>query len=305
MELVLPLVRQTLTMFLLVGAGYALFKSGKITTEGSKVLGGILIYASLPCVLISSFLLEPTRERILGLAVSAALGFGLILLCALGGILCFRSDPIARFAATFSNPGFFGIPLILATLGEQCVFYTAAFIAFVNLGQWSYGVGLLTGKTGRIRLKELLKAPFTLAIAIGLFLFFSGLRLPEAVLDCVNTVKAVNTPLAMFSVGVYLAQTNIKRMLTDPKVYRVALVRLLVIPATAVVLLWLLPESLQDMKLAALIAVSCPVGSNIAVYAQLHNADYGYAVETVVISTLCAIVSMPLIVTAAQLLWTI
>jgi predicted permease len=57
------------------------------------------------------------------------------------------------------------------------------------------------------------------------------------------------------------------------------------------------------MKLALLIAASCPVGSNVAVYAHLHHKDYPYAVETVVISTLFSIVSIPAIVWLAGLIW--
>ena len=45
------------------------------------------------------------------------------------------------------------------------------------------------------------------------------------------------------------------------------------------------------MKLAVLLAAACPVGSNVAVYAQLHGKDYPYAVETVVLSTLFSIFS--------------
>ena len=36
--------KQILTMFALICVGYALMKSGKITNEGSKSIGQILIY---------------------------------------------------------------------------------------------------------------------------------------------------------------------------------------------------------------------------------------------------------------------
>lgn len=303
MDTVLMLIKQTLTMFLLAGGGFALFKCGKITKEGSKVIGNILIYASLPCVLIASFQLERTPEHMLGLGISAALGIGMILLCVLVSRLCFRSDPIAQFASSFPNPGFFGIPLILASLGGECVFYVAAFIACVNMGQWTYGVSIMTGQNGKIDLKTVLKAPFMVAIVLGLVLFFSGWQLPGVVQGCLNAIKEINTPLAMFSVGVYLAQTNPGKMLIKKQLYLISAVRLVLIPCIALLLLWLLPQDLLQLKLAMLIAVSCPVGSNIAVYAQLHGKDYTYAVETVIISTVLAILTMPCLVSLAQLLW--
>ena len=58
----------------------------------------------------------------------------------------------------------------------------------------------------------------------------------------------------------------------------------------------LLPSSMREMKTVLLIAAACPVGSNVAVYAQLHGKDYPYAVETVVISTVFSILTLPFII---------
>ena len=71
MEIVLTLVRQVLMMFLLVGIGYALFRAGKVTAEGSKTLGSILVTVSLPAVIINSFMIERTPEHVRGLLFSA------------------------------------------------------------------------------------------------------------------------------------------------------------------------------------------------------------------------------------------
>ena len=85
--------------------------------------------------------------------------------------------------------------------------------------------------------------------------------------------------------------------------YAVSAVRLLVVPLTSVLLLALLPQSMHSMKMALLLAIACPVGSNVAVYAQLYDRDYPYAVETVVISTLFSLLSIPLVVSFASLIW--
>ena len=62
MEMAMILARQILQMFLLAAIGYALFKTGKISREGSKALGNILIYLALPAVIINGFLVERTPE---------------------------------------------------------------------------------------------------------------------------------------------------------------------------------------------------------------------------------------------------
>ena len=107
----------------------------------------------------------------------------------------------------------------------------------------------------------------------------------------------------MFTVGIYLAQTDLRRMFARPSLYLISAARLLLIPAVSLALLSLLPASLYSMKMALLLAIACPVGSNVAVYSQLHGKDFSYAAETVVISTILSILSIPLIVCVAQILF--
>ena len=305
METVWILVRQILQMFLLAAMGFILFKAKKITLEGSKTLGNILIYLALPAVIIQGFLVERTPERVTGLLLSAAVAAAVLILSAVIARLFFRRDAIAAFAGAFSNPGFFGVPLIIASVGQGAVFYVACFIAFLNIGQWTWGVSLLTGRPARegFRLKQLILAPFFIAILVGLVLFATQLPLPDVVRGTLSTTAALNTPLAMFTVGIYLAQTDLKDLIRRKSAYAVAAVRLAVIPLIALLLLSLLPGSMRDMKMAILLAAACPVGSNVAVYAQLHGKDYPYAVETVVISTLLSLLTIPALVRLASAVW--
>ena len=303
--MVLVLAKQILEMFLLAGVGYLLFKAGKISGEGSRTLGNILIYVSLPAVIINGFLVERTPEHVSGILLSMAGALALILVSVLISHFIFRNNPIGAFAAAFSNPGFFGIPLVIASLGKEYVFYAACFIAFLNIGQWTYGVSRLTGQPLRqgFALKKLIRAPFVIAITVGLVLFATQLPLPGILRDGLSAAAGLNTPLAMFTVGIYLAQTDLKKMLKDRSLYAVSAVRLLLIPLAALGILSLFPANLNGMKTVLLIAAACPVGSNVAVYAQLHGKDYPYAVETVVISTALSLATIPLTVWASSLIW--
>ena len=305
MDSALILVRQIAQMFLLAGLGFCLFKSGKITEAGSKTLGNILIYLALPAVIINGFRVERTPEHMLGLLYSGVGAAVILLLSILVSRYLFRQDPIAAFAGAFSNPGFFGIPLIVASVGQDAVFFVACFVAFLNIGQWTYGVSILNGQPVRqgLEFKKLIRAPFIIAILIGLLLFFTQLQLPEVLSGCLTTVAGVNTPLAMFTVGVYLARVSPAKMLRRKSLYAISLARLILIPLISLALLSLLPAEMRDMKTALLIASACPVGVNVAVYAQLHNKDYAYAVETVILSTLFSIVTIPALVALAGLIW--
>ena len=305
MNLVSTVTYQVVIMFLLAGIGALMFRSGKISLEGSKSIGSILVNLSLPAVIINGFLVERTPERITGLLLSALLAAVTLALAILAAWVCFRKDPMAQFAAAFSNPGFFGIPIILSCLDSGAVFYIAAYVAFLNLLQWSYGVSLLTGATENITPKRLLTAPFVIAIEIGAFFFLTGFPVPGILAKAVTYLANLNTPLAMFATGVYLAQTDPKKMVRKAVLYKVSVVKLLVVPLLAMVMLALLPKAYFDLKLTLLIAAACPTGTNIAVYAQLHDRDFGYAVETVAVTTILSLLTLPLITQLAIVLWQI
>ena len=307
------LIQQVLIMFILAAVGYVCFRTKKITMEGCKTISNILIYLSLPCVIMNSFLVEYSSEKLEGLVYSAVAAFAVSVVSIVISRVFFGKDAILNFASSFSNPGFFGIPLIVATLSDGTVFYIAAFIAFVNLLQWSYGVALLTTDASTVNEKgswkkflpspkRLLTAPFMIAVIIGLFFFLTRIPMPGLILKSIQYIANLNTPLAMFTIGIYFAQTNPAEMFKKTKLYFLSIVRLLVIPVVCMLVLSLLPERFEEMKLALLIVSACPTGSNVAVYAQLYDSDYSYAVETVIISTLLSIVTIPVIVKIAEMI---
>lgn len=317
MQMMIMITKQVITMMILSLAGFLMFRNEKITDEGAKTLGNILIYLSLPCTIINSFLVENTSQRVQGLLISTILSAALLLLAMLISRLVLGRHALDNFAGSFSNPGFFGIPLVLATLGDSPVFYMAPFIAFLNMFQWTYGVGLLEksdendiiqkGKKNDFSLSSLLKklmlAPFMVAIIIGLFFFLTGIRMPEIPSRCISFIAGLNTPIAMFTIGIYMARVDIRKMFAQGRLYLVSLVRIVIVPLVSALILSLLPSDLYELKFALLIASACPVGSNIAVYAQLHGRNYGYAAQTVVLSTMFSILTIPLIAGLSQILF--
>ena len=178
MSMPATLALRIVVMFMLVGVGFAMFRAGKITMEGNRTIGNILVYLSLPCVIIKGLMVERTAENVAALGVSALMGFVALLVSALVARLVLRGDAIGNFSATCSTPSFFGIPLVVSSLGQEPVFYMTAYIAFMNLGQWTYGVSLLTGERGRVSARSLVRSPFMVATLIGLVLFATQLQLP-------------------------------------------------------------------------------------------------------------------------------
>ncbi|MCC8060430.1 MAG: AEC family transporter [Clostridiales bacterium] len=303
MTVMWTMLSQIILMFLLVLIGFAMTKFGKISSESGRDLGNILIYISLPCVILRSFLVECTVEKIECLIISvlvAALSLGISLLISR---LVFKEDAIANFSAAFSNPGFFGVPLITATLLDGSAFYVAAFIGILNVLQWTYGVSLLTKERSALSIKKICTAPFIIAILIGIFFFLTGFSMPKLLDSGISLLAGMNTPLAMFVTGIYLIDVNPAEMLRHKSLYIISLVRLIIVPLLTLLMLCLLPSNLFEMKMALLIVAACPVGSNVIVYSKLHRKNCKYAVESVILTTLLSVITIPALVGFASSLW--
>lgn len=294
------LLGQTLVMGLYMAAGYTLFKTGKITAEGSKTLANLLLWLIVPCVLIRSFCVPFSAERLKWLGQSfvlstLAMGISVGVSC-----LLLRKRPLECFATSFSNAGFIGIPLVTAAVGEHAVFFLCGLLVWVNLLQWTWGTAVMRGERICVSPKALARNPFVIATLLGLLLFFTGLgtRLPAVLSKAMEGVAGLNGPLAMIVLGTYLAQTRLEKVFTTPRLYLLSLIRLWVIPLVTLAVFCLLPFDM-DMRVAVLISAASPIGANAAVYAQLYGADYPYACQMVALCTLVSIVLLPLFMLVA------
>jgi len=292
---------RTIVMFLLMMIGWVLFKTGKLTKQGSKDMANTLINVTLPVTIVQSFLTEYTAEKTRWILYSLGLSTACIGLSMLLSHLFFRKKPIDNAGVSFSNAGFIGLPLVQAILGSDAVIIAAPFAAVLNVLQSTYGVWVLDDKKSKIALREVIKGPIVLSAVIGMACYFLRISVPPIISSVISMTTGMNAPLAMLVLGVYLAQTEIKSLFIRADLYINSLVRLIVIPIATLVMLSFLPESLSVIKMTLMIIASAPVGANVAVYSQLRGLDYTYACKTVCLCTLLSVVTLPVMLMLAEL----
>jgi len=298
--LILILLKQISMMALLIIIGIYLSRKGLLTARGSKELGAILLRIIIPCVIVKSYITAYSQERLLCLALSAGLALiGFILAMCIAYLAYGKRRRIENFAAAFCNAGFIGIPLSEAVIGEEGVFYVAASIALLNLFQWTYGVYIMTNKRDAISVKTIAKNPVVIAILIGVMLFVLQIPVPPIVTSALGYLAGMNTPVAMLLLGSYMAELPLRRIF-DTRAYSCVLLRLIVIPAVILVVFRILPVQSKNVALAVYLAASTPVGANICVFAQQYDCDYEFSVITVCLSTILSIVTVPVMVSIAQ-----
>lgn len=294
METTAVLFSQMLRMLLYLLPGYLLCKKGLITEVGSREFGNLLLYAILPVTIFSSYDQDFSTAKAITLAVAAGLAAMALILCVIISRIVFPNQALEHFGAAFSNAGFIGIPLVRAVVGNKAVFYAAPYVALLNMAQWTYGVYAITRDRKNISMRKILLNPVMVSFALGLLLFVLPVRLPQGLVDVCTVFSSMNGFLAMFLVGIYLAQSGVKDVFVHVIAYKAALLRLVIIPFAVLLMLQAMPVS-NDVKQTILILTAAPVGTNVAVFAKNVGKDCSMSVNEICLSTLLCIVTIPLL----------
>ena len=299
--LVLVVLKQIVIMALLVAVGVCLSKKGYLMVQSSKDLGAILLWVVVPSVVIKSYLVEFSRQRLADMACSAGLALlGVTISMIISYLIFGKRRRIENFAASFCNAGFIGIPLVQAVIGEEGVFYIAAAIAFLGLFQWTYGVYIMTGKKEAISVKTIAKNPVLVSIIIGVLLFVTQIPIPAVLDKTLEYIAGLNTPVAMMLIGNYMSKLSFRDML-DKRAYSCIFARLILIPCVVLVVYCLLPIHNQAIAMATYLVAITPVGANICIFAQQYDCDYEFSVVTVCLSTVLSVMTIPVLTWVARL----
>ncbi len=296
-----------LTLFLVMGVGYALAKLGMLAQSTLPQLSKILLYAVTPAIMVDCFQVERTLEMDRQLLEAGGVLVGIYLLYIVLGQLCFRRRPpeeqgVMRFSAIYGNTGFMGLPLIDAVLGDEAMMITVIAIGVFNLASWTHGVACIGGKENSSLRKAVLN-PGVLSFAVALVLYLARVDLPWPVGNAAKDLADLNTPLAMIVIGAQMASADLKETFRDVRLYLVSAVKLLVMPA--ITILVLLPLHLNGIIFTTLVILSgCPTGGSSSLFCQMLNRDSSLAAKQVTFSTLLCIVTLPLVTLAARILGT-
>lgn len=293
---------QVATMFILMAAGYFLYKIGILSEDACKSITRMLLLFVCPVVIVYSFQIKFSASLVHGLVISAisavcAHVFGIVL-----SHFVFLRHPadvehrnVLRFAAVYSNCGFVGIPLLAAVIGTKGIFYASVYIAVFNMFNWTHGVAVFRGKSDKSALREVLLNPNLIAVVIGLLLFCFSVSLPPLLRSGMLYVYDLNTPLAMIVIGARMAQIEPRSLLTDRLVLPGIAMKNIVIPCIALMILHLAGVS-GTLLLACLIPIACPVAGNTVLFADMYGADTKFPTKLMSLSTLLCVISIPLLV---------
>lgn len=296
-------LQQMIIIFLLIMTGFVCRKAKLISDKNNHCLSQLMVYVFNPAIILSSMTgTETGREISIGAAFSMA-AF-LMIFTIIAAVLISRfltRDRLGRklyqLLFSFSNVGFIGIPVIRALFGTEYLIYAAVFILEYNLLIYTYGYSLLDEKKKRWKLRDL--KPMinmgTFACAVSMFLFFTGLRMPRVINDTVNYLGDAAVPVSLLIIGVNLGQKPLLSVFKNFRTYIFCLLKLMVIPVVEICLLKRLPVSGDLCEIYAILA-AMPVGTMPQIIAVEKGIPAGQCTDTILLSTLLSILTIPLIV---------
>lgn len=291
-------------LFVLIGVGFACGKKGILTDISSKKITDIVLYVVTPCVMISAFQREFSVELLGNILITVVCATAIIFATVFISKLIFRDKNEARkrvlqFSTIFSNCGFMSLPLQKAILGNDGWFYGSIFVAVFNVIVWSYGLVMMSGDKKQLSIRKIAFNPGIAGVLLALILFVLRIHLPYIIIQPVEYLAALNTPLPMLIIGFYLSQADLKKAFTDAGAYLAMAVRLAAVPLLAMVAMWALNVD-KTIMIACVIASAAPTAATTTMFAAKFNRDVELSVSVVASTTLVSIVSMPLVVALAE-----
>lgn len=310
MELSYLLARQIICLFLMMIVGAILVKIDLLKVKDSEILSKLVVYVFSPCVILQSFVTATfSKETFSGLLVaiigSIVCHIIFIMLSKLGEKFLHFNN-IEKASLVYSNAGNLIIPLVAATLGDQWVFYTSAYIIVSTILFWSHGKSVICEETS-FDMVKVIQNPNIIAIIIGLFLFATGIKLPYILDNCTSSLGVMIGPASMMVIGMLIASIRLSDVFKNARTYFISFGRLCIYPIITILVFRFsgilnFHAQAADILLVTLLAASAPCAANVTQVAQLYHKDSRYASAINVMNVIFCVITMPLMVMIYQLL---
>ena len=301
-------------MFLVMVLGYAARRRDRIDAATTALLGALTADVCLPALTFGQLLATVDAARLRAGFLVPVLGALVILLGQLLGSLLRRFFATEAQAATFvfvaamANWIYLPLPIVQALHGAAGV----ESLLLTNVGAqvvlWTAGIAVLRGGSlDRGAFAALAKNPGLLATAAGIA---AALVLPKeapavlaypgkALLEAINLVGSLTVPLSLLVTGAQLGAVRISAR-PSPAALGVTLIRLLIAPAVTIALAFAakragLPLPSPATEITVLVA-GMPVAVSCGILTARYRQDTGLAAETIFVSTLGSIVTVPIVV---------
>lgn len=308
MHISLLLMNQIIQLFIMIFMGFIIVKAKLLKAEDSKILSVIVLYLIIPCVIINAFQVDYTPQTVKGLLIALAGSVMtqvilLIVVSILGRV--FHLNEVEVASIYYSNSGNLIVPIVTFILGKEWVLYGCVFMSVQLVFLWTHCKKIISRESTYDWRKIVLNINM-ISIAIGIVLFLTRIHLPAIINNTLSAVGSMIGPASMIVTGMLFAGMDFKQIFANKRVYFVSFFRLIIVPVIALFLikcsqLSTFSSNGNKLMLIVFLAIITPSASTVTQMCQVYENDSQYASAINVVTTLLAIVTMPLMVMLFQI----
>ena len=308
MHISLLLMNQIIQLFIMIFMGFIIVKAKLLKAEDSKILSVIVLYLIIPCVIINAFQVDYTPQTVKGLLIALAGSVMtqvilLIVVSILGRV--FHLNEVEVASIYYSNSGNLIVPIVTFILGKEWVLYGCVFMSVQLVFIWTHCKKIISREFTYDWRKIVLNINM-ISIAIGIVLFLTRIHLPAIINNTLSAVGSMIGPASMIVTGMLFAGMDFKQIFANKRVYFVSFFRLIIVPVIALFLikcsqLSTFSSNGNKLMMIVFLAIITPSASTVTQMCQVYGNDSQYASAINVVTTLLAIVTMPLMVMLFQI----
>ena len=277
----MDIIGAMLKIIVAMALGFFLYRIHILTDESCSVMSKLVTMGSAPCMIFASILsLSADNKSVVYILLAAGVGM-YIVMAAIAFIAARliakekKDRGVYEAMMTFGNSAFLAFPIGQALMGDLGVSYLAILNVHQNIFAYSLGVFQLTkgnDEAARFSVKKLINPP-NLAALLGIVLFLVNVQIPDVVMQPINFLGQICSPLSMIVIGATIASYPLKTLFNNWRYYVIAAVKMIIIPAVCFAIAYLIWGA-SDVTSAILIHASMPTAAIISLIAIMYKADY-------------------------------
>jgi malate permease and related proteins len=297
----IPLFLKIIPLYMNIGMGYI---AGKTLNAHRETIARLMLFMINPMIIFNGVLNVKLETNVLTLPL---LTFGV------GCALCLFFYKISKkiwedstknlvaYSAGTGNVGYFGLPIALLLFDPEIEGIYILLLMGMTLYENTLGYYILAkgSHSARDCVQKVLRLPSLYAFIAALFLNFINFPIPTVFVDFMSHIKGTYTVLGMMVIGLGLAA--LPHLNIDRKFVGMTLAAKFIAWPILVLLFNLADTYLfgfysSGIHKALLLIAIVPMGVNTVIVATILNSKPEKAAASLIISTLIAIVYVPLMV---------
>ena len=298
-----PLMNKMLVFIIMMVIAWWLARRGVLTPDFTRIASRLVLNVFMTGTILSS-MISTGEEMGLGnladvvILTTVTMVIGYLIAAIVARVVPLSGDhrPVYELLVAVGNSIFIAMPIAQSLYGPYAVFVCSVSCIPFNAFLYSYGVWRLKSGSGEVRLhlKEIFSIPLIVTL-IGIVIILLRIPVPQAARDVLTTLGGATVPMSMMVIGASLGSVTLLDAFKNPKFAVLSVMRLLVIP----VITWAVCRMMTSdtvLLMTCMLIAAAPCAVIVSVVTMQCGRDAVFASEGVQYSTVCSMITIPLLI---------